>query len=340
MWSPSTRRTLNPASRARSASASASPGTRTVRVSKYDSVTTSRPAAESPAASAFASRCTRAAMARSRSGPWYTAYIPAITASSTWAVQMFEVAFSRRMCCSRVCNAMRSAGRPRASTETPMIRPGVWRLYASRVAKNAACGPPNPIGTPKRWALPTTTSAPNAPGGSTRQSARRSAAKTARPFAACTRSTIADGSRNAPLDPGYWTSAPNTSPSKASWPKASRPNPRWAADRRWSRSKASPPKASRPNARYGSPTTTSIPSGAARVRITAMVCGWQSASTKNRADFDFDTRRAIAIASAAAVASSSSEALASSIPVKSITICWKSSRASSRPWLTSAWYGV
>ena len=83
-----------------------------------------------------------------------------------------------------------------------------------------------------------------------------------------------------------------------------------------------------------------MPSGAARVRTTAIVCGWQSASTKNLADFDLDTRRAIAIASAAAVASSSSEALASSMPVRSITICWKLSRASSRPWLTSAWYGV
>ena len=276
-------------------------------VSTYEPVTTSRPAAASPAASAFVSRCTRSAMARSRSGPWYTAYIAAITASSTCAVQMFEVAFSRRMCCSRVCSAMRSAVRPRASTDTPMIRPGVWRLYASRVAKKAACGPPNPIGTPKRWALPTTMSAPNTPGGSMRHAASRSAAKIARPFAACTRSTIEDGSRNAPLDPGYWMSTPNKSLSSAS---------------------------------YGSPTTTSMTSGAARVRTTAIVCGWQSASTKNLADLDFDTRRAIAIASAAAVASSSSEALASSIPVRSITICWKSSRASSRPWLTSAWYGV
>ena len=119
-------------------------------VSKYASVTTSRPAAASPPASAFVSRCTRSAMVRSRSGPWYTAYIPAITASSTWAVQMLDVAFSRRMCCSRVCSAMRNAVRPRASTETPMILPGVWRLYASRVAKNAACGPPYPIGTPNR----------------------------------------------------------------------------------------------------------------------------------------------------------------------------------------------
>ena len=278
-------------------------------VSKYDSVTTSRPTAASPPASALVSRCTRSAMARSRSGPWYTAYIAAITASRTWAVQMLEVAFSRRMCCSRVCNAIRSAVRPCASTETPMIRPGVWRLYASRVAKNAAWGPPNPMGTPKRWALPTAMSASNAPGGSTTQAARRSVAKIARPLAACTRSTIGVGSRSAPLDPGYWTSTPNTSPSDPS----------------------------SANDSYGSPTVTSIPSGAARVRTTAMVCGWQSASTKKRADFDFETRRAIAIASAAAVASSSSEALASSIPVRSMTICWKLSSASSRPWLTSAW---
>ena len=35
--------------------------------------------------------------------------MPAITASRTCAVQMLLVAFSRRMCCSRVCSAMRSA---------------------------------------------------------------------------------------------------------------------------------------------------------------------------------------------------------------------------------------
>ena len=53
-----------------------------------------------------------------------------------------------------------------------------------------------------------------------------------------------------------------------------------------------------------------------------MVCAKQASSMKNTFDFDFDTRRAIVIASAAAVASSSSEALASSRPVRSITICW------------------
>ena len=76
------------------------------------------------------------------SGPCQTANMPAMLASSTWAVQMFEVAFSRRMCCSRVWSAMRSAVRPRLSTETPMIRPGIARLCASLVAKKAACGPP------------------------------------------------------------------------------------------------------------------------------------------------------------------------------------------------------
>ena len=37
-------------------------------------------------------------------GPCHTAYMPAMTASNTCAVQMFDVAFSRRMCCSRVCS--------------------------------------------------------------------------------------------------------------------------------------------------------------------------------------------------------------------------------------------
>jgi hypothetical protein len=46
------------------------------------------------------------------------------------------------------------------------------------------------------------------------------------------------------------------------------------------------------------------------------------------------------MASAAAVASSSMEALVISMPVRSHTIVWKSSSASSRPWLISGWYGV
>ena len=41
---------------------------------------------------------------------------------------------------------------------------------------NPACGPPKPIGTPKRWLLPTAMSAPHSPGGVARVSASRSAA--------------------------------------------------------------------------------------------------------------------------------------------------------------------
>ena len=52
------------------------------------------------------------------------------------------------------------------------------------------------------------------------------------------------------------------------------------------------------------------------------------------------TRLHIAIASAAAVASSRRDALAISMPVRSLTIVWKLSSASSLPWEISGWYGV
>ena len=109
--------------------------------------------------------------------------MPAMTASSTCAVQMFEVALSRRMCCSRVWIAMRSARLPCESRDTPMMRPGSLRTYASLVAMNAACGPPKPIGTPKRWALPTAMSAPHDAGDARATSASGShAATTSAPF--------------------------------------------------------------------------------------------------------------------------------------------------------------
>ena len=64
------------------------------------------------------------------------------------AVQMLLVALSRRICCSLVWSAIRSPGLPAASLDTPIILPGILRLYCSLVAKKAACGPPYPIGTP------------------------------------------------------------------------------------------------------------------------------------------------------------------------------------------------
>ena len=76
---------------------------------------------------------------------------------------------------------------------------------------------------------------------------------------------------------------------------------------------------------------TRMPKGAALVSITAMVCGCRSWATKNASALDLDCRRAMAIASAAAVASSSRDAFATGSPVRSATMVWKFSSASSRP---------
>ena len=80
-----------------------------------------------------------------------------------------------------------------------------------------------------------------------------------------------------------------------------------------------------------------MPSGSARVRTTSMVCGWHPASTKNVLPPLPLTRRSIVIASAAAVASSSIDALARSMPVRSLTMVWKLRSASRRPWEISGW---
>ena len=67
--------------------------------------------ARSPAASDAACRCTRAGDRRAaRPGRGRRRTCRPSTASSTCAVQMLLVAFSRRMCCSRVCSASRYAG--------------------------------------------------------------------------------------------------------------------------------------------------------------------------------------------------------------------------------------
>ena len=80
-----------------------------------------------------------------------------------------------------------------------------------------------------------------------------------------------------------------------------------------------------------------MPSGAARVWITSMVCGWQSPATMKTLLLLLTLRRASVMASAAAVASSSIEALAIAMPVRSQTMVWKLISASSRPCEISAW---
>jgi len=86
-------------------------------------------------------------------------------------------------------------------------------------------------------------------------------------------------------------------------------------------------------------TTRWMPSGSARVRSTARVCGRQSASARKTCPF-LVARRAKVMASAAAVASSSIDAPAQGSAVRSATMVWKFSSASSRPCDISGWYGV
>jgi hypothetical protein len=84
-------------------------------------------------------------------------------------------------------------------------------------------------------------------------------------------------------------------------------------------------------------TLTDRPSGAARVWMTSMVCGWQSPETTITLPLALTERLASVMASAAAVASSSMEALAIGMPVRSHTMVWKLTSASMRPCEISAW---
>jgi hypothetical protein len=49
-------------------------------------------------------------------------------------VQMLLVAFSRRMCCSRVDKVSTQPRRPSASVVSPTSRPGICRMNLSRLA--------------------------------------------------------------------------------------------------------------------------------------------------------------------------------------------------------------
>src|SRR5438105_8884371 len=49
----------------------------------------------------------------------------AMRAISAWLVQMLEVAFSRRICCSRVASVKQNARLPRESVVSPTSRPGI-----------------------------------------------------------------------------------------------------------------------------------------------------------------------------------------------------------------------
>ncbi len=123
----------------------------------------------------------------------------------------------------------------------------------------------------------------------------------------------------------------------------------WAAEMIGAMSRTRPPEpgcdTSTPNVPSGrgpagSASTTRIPNGSARVSITAWVCSWVSGSTTKTSPALPLARCSRAMASAAAVASSSIEALAISVPVRSVTIVWNVISASRRPCEISGWYGV
>ena len=78
---------------------------------------------------------------------------------------MFEVARSRRMCCSRVWSVSTYPVRPSRSVVRPTMRPGICRIYSSRQANSPSHGPPKFTGQPKLCPSATTMSAPYSPGG-------------------------------------------------------------------------------------------------------------------------------------------------------------------------------
>lgn len=76
---------------------------------KIKSETSSKPLSSSEVATVCVRMAIRFAIFVNPSAPCHTAYMAAILASNAWAVHILEVAFSRLMCCSLVCNAMRNA---------------------------------------------------------------------------------------------------------------------------------------------------------------------------------------------------------------------------------------
>jgi hypothetical protein len=150
---------------------------------------------------------------------------------------MFEVARSRRMCCSRVESVSTKPRRPSVSSVCPTRRPGRLRTKAVRVAMKPRWGPPKPIGTPKLWASPQTMSAPSAPGG--RSSASESASlTTTTSFAPCARAAAAaaDTSSIEPQKFGCCSTTQAVSASTSPASGAVRPSgPRGAATTRASR---------------------------------------------------------------------------------------------------------
>ncbi len=156
------------------------------------------------------------ASSRKPSLPYTVMKIVTIIATSAWFVQMFEVAFSRRICCSRVDSVSTKPRLPFTSLVSPTSRPGICRRNFSLHAITPQYGPPNPTGTPKLCASSDTMSASR--GGFTTPSETASAIETISraPFR-CTTSAMPEMSSITPKKFGDCTSTAAVS----SWMEAS-----------------------------------------------------------------------------------------------------------------------
>ena len=130
-------------------------------------------AARSTPSSAASARA-RSAVRCSSSSPSSTMPSPARASSgrstpasalSACAVQMFEVAFSRRMCCSRVCSVSTKPRGRRRRASRRRSGPASGAGSASVAAKKPNDGPPKSSRLPSVWPSPTATSTPHSPGG-------------------------------------------------------------------------------------------------------------------------------------------------------------------------------
>src|SRR5690606_24384373 len=94
----------------------------------------------STTASASASLQALAWLRRARrvkpASPSRAIWIEKASAQRPELVQILLVAFSRRICCSRVLRVSTKPRCPSASTVSPQIRPGIWRMNSLRVARS------------------------------------------------------------------------------------------------------------------------------------------------------------------------------------------------------------
>ena len=99
------------------------------------------------------------------SSPRWRSAAPTRVAIKAWLEQIFEVALSLRICCSRVESTPTRQSRPELSFAFPMNRPGAARtplrsLLLKRTPKSPRPGPPKLGASARWWASPTMMSAP------------------------------------------------------------------------------------------------------------------------------------------------------------------------------------